>query len=645
MNSAIKERSWVEIDLDSYRHNLTELKRFFAPQQSFMQIVKADAYGHGAFEISKIASKEGACYLGVANCEEGKLLRIQGIKMPILVLSPSLTTEIEDLILHDLSVAISNFEFANDLNRYAYDHKTKVKIHIKIDTGMHRSGLDYESCLNDLNRICKLANLEIEGIFSHYASSESNTEFSEKQLGRFLKVINALPVPPKYVHVANSSALLGKYSGQETMNLVRLGILSYGVYTSPQQMLQIDLRPVMSFKSRIAHIKTLSKNEVLGYNLTYKASKDTVYAIIPVGYADGYDFLLGNRGKVCIKGKVLPVIGRISMDMITIELGMDHNFEIGDEVTLLGNCHPETRVEQLTAKYQGSAYELLCQIGRRAKRFYISEGSIVASSPLSRRDFVSSDFTDSKLNLIIESAISQRLQSNEIGELIYREILRSFFYNKDKDIHYRKNFVHSLKFTDVHLHEQHHCDPKTKFYEHYFRTNTELTFEKVLQNDYFIVACANSDKVLNRYFQRKDVEYRWLMDSNFSLTDEQFTITGVSVDGIDLNSVINRKQGCLEIRCSHPLLKDLMGKQVKFSISTQTFYPKTSHQLSVFITELTQGIRISLIHPDSLESIEVIPIFSGQNKYPKISRTTNKISIATQADEWIFPMSGIVFAY
>ncbi len=121
-----------------------------------MQIVKADAYGHGAFEIIKIASKEGACYLGVANCEEGKLLRIQGIKMPILFFFPIIDNGDRGSDLHDLSVAISNFEFANDLNRYALRHKTKVKIHIKIDTGMHRSGLDYESCLNDLNRISKL---------------------------------------------------------------------------------------------------------------------------------------------------------------------------------------------------------------------------------------------------------------------------------------------------------------------------------------------------------------------------------------------------------------------------------------------------------------------------------------------------------
>ncbi|MDD4147724.1 MAG: alanine racemase C-terminal domain-containing protein, partial [Candidatus Cloacimonetes bacterium] len=338
------------------------------------------------------------------------------------------------------------------------------------------------------------------------------------------------------------------------------------------------------------------------------------------------------QGKVLVAGCICPVIGRISMDMITIDLSAAPKARCGDEVVLLGNDRSELRAENLAALYGGSAYELLCQVGRRARRFYKSKDHILHSAPMARRDFIASDFGDSKLNQIISSALAKRLESDEIGELIYREILRTFFFNKDRDVHYRRAFIHEIRLSDSDN-------------DAYFKADTRLSYHKVLESDYFIVACAASDELLRGYFMRKDVEYRWLLDSSLSLSTETFRVNAVKVNGISLSSTLKHSPGALEIRCSHPSLEQLRGKEVEFEINTSTLYPKSSHQLSVFISELTRGVEISLSYPESLEHVEPVSIFSGQQKNPPISCDKRHITLKTKDDEWIFPLSGVVFTY
>jgi alanine racemase len=568
--------------------------------------------------------------LGVANADEGKLLRVQGCEIPILILSPSLETEIDTIIEHDLIPSVSDTFLLKALNHAAAVRDKNIPIHLKCDTGMHRSGALCEEWEKLVRALDDCANLTLEGVFSHYASSESDDDYSAIQEARFTELIEKLKHKPRFVHIANSSAVL-KNMGKSS-NLVRLGILSYGVYTHASQIVRSDLKPVMTFQAAISQIKMIKTGESLGYNLTWTATRDTLYAIIPVGYADGYDFMLSNRGLVLVNDSLCPVIGRISMDMITIDITDADDVMIGDEATLLGAGHPALRAEMLAGQYSGSAYELLCQVGRRAKRYYFDVHGLVTSSPLSRRDFVSSDFNDSKLAQIIESALAQRLQSEEIGELISREILRNFFYNKDMDIHYRKEFRHKVRF-------------ESSDRVGYYRAYTELSFRKILQNDYFIVACATSDEALKAYFKRNDVEYRWLMDDNFELGPDVFELSEVRVDGVLLITELIQNSDCLEIRCSHPALKTLVGREVEFSINTRTLYPSSSHQLSIFITELTHGVSISFEYPPGLKSVETIPVFSGQNKYPAIIQDGNRISVETSAEEWVFPLSGVVFAY
>jgi len=648
------ERSWVEIDLSALQNNLQTLKNYLQSNQNFMMIVKADAYGHGASEISRVAIENGAIYLGVANPEEGRLLRIQGCKAPIMVLSPSLTSEIAIILENELTTSVSELDFAKALNREAAKLGCKAIVHLKADTGMHRSGVDWQDFLALYTKVSRLNNLVIEGVFSHFASSESDVEFCQIQEARFYQLTDQLPVRPKYIHINNSHALLNGFGAKS--NLVRLGIVVYGITATKQviesvatDILSVErnaanrtatdgtsaatrFQPVMTFKTTLSQIKTIRKGETVGYNRSWIAKTDGLYGILPVGYADGYDFLLSNCGLVMLKGQLCKVIGRISMDMICIDLNDVESPAIGDVATMLGGDNASLHAENLVANYGGNPYELLCQVGRRAKRFYYIKGKLLHSTPLSRRDFVPDDFSDSKLNQIIESAIAQRLQSSEIGELIYREILRNFFYNKDKDIHYRHNFHHEITFSD-------------SLNVGYFKAATTLSFSKVLQNEYFIVACASSDEVLRRYFKRSDVEYRWLMDNAIELDTESFVVSSVMVNNLVLKTEIRHVNGCLEIKCFHPQLSKLTGQMADFTINTQTLYPKASHQFSVFISELTRGVDIAFHYPPELDNVECVPVFSGQDKYPAITRKDGLIRLSSQPDEWVFPISGVVFAY
>ena len=413
--------------------------------------------------------------------------------------------------------------------------------------------------------------------------------------------------------------------------MARVGILSFGVYTNEAQKEVIQLKTVMSFKSRIAQIKQIKAGEGLGYNLTWIAAKDSRYAVVPVGYADGYDFMLSNKAKVSIRSQLCDVIGKVSMDMICVDISQIPDAELMDEVILMGavdQLHPE----QLSSLYHGSSYELLCQVGRRAKRYYLENDAVSHSTPLARRDFVSSDFSDFKLSQIIQAAISQRLQNEEMGELISREILKYFFFNKDQDIHYRKDFCY-----DVCLAE---CEQ-----ENHWQATMKLNFKKVLQNDYFIVACANNAQALNRYFIKRDVEYRWLLDNSITLSEAYFHLTQVYVNDLLLDTSLKLTDSCIEIRCEHPQLKHLVGKEVAFSIEVQSYYPKASHQFSVYINELTHGVKVKLSYPDEIKNMEIVPIFSGQNRFPSVDHSPGCVTVQTATDQWIFPISGIVFAY
>jgi len=627
------DRSWTEIDLDIFRDNLMGLKKLISADKAVMQIVKADAYGHGAYQIARQALDLGVKFLGVANADEGKLLRESGINAPILILSPALPPELDMIFDYELIPTVSDLDFAELISRKAAEKGITKKIHLNIDTGMGRSGFIMDKALNDVLAVQKLPNLEIEGIYSHYASSEEDLDYTKKQAARFKQILIDLPFKPEFVHIANSSSLI-TYNDDFT-NLVRIGLLSYGVYTNNSFTEVIDLKPAMTFRSYIAQIKTAEAGESIGYNRTYTCPDKTIYGIIPVGYADGYDYLLSNCGKVKISSKLCSVLGKVSMDMLAVDLSDLPGSEVMEQVELLGGSSDELRAERLVNNYRGSSYELLCQIGRRAKRYFRKQNEIFASAPVLRRDFVSSDYSDAKLSRIIESAIGERLQDKEMASLIYKDLLEKFITDKDLDVHYRRNFKHTVEF----------CDHDNYNMIDYFAVNTSLHYSKILKNDSFYIICAGNEAAMEKYFQRADVEYRWLLDRSIIGHKSEFEVTEIKVNGIEIANTTRIDGDCLEVQCQDDKLLELIGEEVEFSISTRTYYPKVYNQLAVYISEMTKGVEINFVFGDLLHDVEVIPIFSGKNKFPNLKKETGKLNISTKRDEWIFPVSGVVFVY
>ncbi len=620
-------RSWIEIDLSAFRHNFIALSKFLSPDTKIMQIVKADAYGHGALEIAKTALDCGASALGVANADEGALLRYHGFDIPILILSPALISEIPLIIENQLIPSISDLDFASLFNDHATDN---YPIHINIDTGMGRSGVNYSQAM-ELYEFCRsLPNLSIQGIFTHFSAAENDPEFSQQQIDLFCHIIAQLPKIPQFVHSANSSAVINSTSSPG--NLVRFGALTYGFYTDPSQKAIIDLQPVLKFKSRISQIKSAQKGDYIGYNRTFACPHDLRYAIIPVGYADGYDYLLSNCGKVLINDCLLPVIGKVSMDMIAVDLTDAPQSKLDDEAILLGQA-PHLRVEDVAALYHGSPYELLCQTGRRAPRFFYDKGELISSAPLLRREFVSSDYNDDKLNRIIEAAVRQRLQSSEIAGFVYHDLLKNIFSDQDNNIHFRHDFRHSISFSIS-------DDPEMK---DYYLTQTTLSYHKILNASSFRIACANNEDNLAAYFQKPDVEYRWLLDNSLALSPDSFRLLSAKVNDIELYSSTRIINNCLEITCYNEKLTSLTGNEVEFTINTLTWYPRNYHQLTVYITGITHKFSLNFTFPPNLIMESIIPVLSGKNKFPALHTTDTSATVSS--NEWVFPSSGIIFVY
>ncbi len=625
----INERSWVEINLDHFSENIKTLKKKFLPGQQFMQIVKADAYGHGAVQIAQQAINEGAVMLGVANVEEAALLRFHQIDTPILILSPSFDFEIESIISYKLTPSVSNIDFVKKLNQVAKNMGIVQPVHIKCDTGMNRNGIRCEEVSFFYKKVKKFENILVEGIFSHFSSSENNEEYSMSQYNLFIEGIKSFKAELKYIHIANSSAVVNYQLAE--CNMHRLGLLTYGIYSDTGIKEKVNLKPVMTFKSRISHMSCAKESETIGYNRLYIAKSPVRYAIIPVGYADGYDFMLSNKASIEYKGKACQVLGKISMDMIAMDISQIENARTGDEVSLLGGELPFTHAEYLSTLFYGSPYELLTQIGRRAKRYYILDHQISDSTPILRRDFIPKDFSDDKLNHIIHQAIEERIHKKELAGVIYHDILKYFFIDSDRDVAYRSNFKHTIRFRDNN--------------ESYYSVETHIEFEKIMQTPYFIVACANNQENLEAYFRRRDTEYRWLLDEETELNETTFSISSAKVNNIPLNHTITFNEKAMEIKCESDELVSMINQLVHFEINTRTLYPKKKHQLSIYLSEITKGICLEFEYPDSIKDVECVPIFSGRHKYPKTVFRSNAVSVSTSLNDWVFPNSGVVFTY
>ena len=366
----------AEIDLNALRYNYLQVKRLAGKTTKILAVVKADAYGHGAQVISQELEKLKVDFLGVALLEEALGLRRAGIKTPIVVLGGIYPGQANEIVKHELRPAIFDLTIARELNQAALKRKSKVKVHVKIDTGMGRLGILPEESHEFFNQLKKLTSLEIEGIISHLtvASQENDDEvgFTQQQFECFHRVIDdcrKTGTNPPLLHLANSAAIIRGNLDQFT--LVRPGIMLYGSHPSPALVDTIRLRPVMSLKSRVLQLKKLPRGHSVSYGRTFICQRETLIAVVPIGYADGYSRVLSNCGEVLIKGKRAPVIGIVCMDLTMVDATDIPGVKAGDEVVLIGRQGKECiTAEDIAEKIGTISYEVLCRIGQRVPRIY-----------------------------------------------------------------------------------------------------------------------------------------------------------------------------------------------------------------------------------------------------------------------------------
>jgi alanine racemase len=333
-----------------------------------MAVVKANAYGHGSTAVSRAAVEAGADYLGVANLKEALELREAGILSPILILTESPTSVADEVVQHGLTQTIYSFSEAKALSDESEKRKKPVKVHVKIDTGMGRVGVLPSEAMAFITKVASLPGLKLEGIFTHFAKAEDPEDhFTADQFQKFQQIAARVPqIPLK--HSANSAAAL--FHRQTHLDMVRVGLMMYGLYPQGNSRRLISLKPALSFKSRVTYLKTVPAGTPLSYGSTYATPNETAIATIPVGYADGYSRRLSNRGQVLIRGRRYPVVGRVSMDLTLVNVGSG-GVEMGDEVVLIGEQNGQIiSAEEIAALEDTISYEVVCSIGKRVPRVY-----------------------------------------------------------------------------------------------------------------------------------------------------------------------------------------------------------------------------------------------------------------------------------
>lgn len=365
-----KSGVWAEINLDDMGENIEAVKKTLDSNTKICCVVKGNAYGHGAVVVSKfLESNPNVDYLAVARVEEAFELRSNGVEMPILCLGYVCVDDLKYAIEQNITLTIYSYEMAENMNEIAKMTGEEAKVHVKIDSGMGRLGfLPNEESVNQIKNIDRLSNINIEGVYTHFANAdEEDKDSTYMQLERFKYMVDQLSeLDIKIKHVSNSAATLDlKELG---FNMVRLGISLYGYYPSNDVKRDIKLKPVMAKKTIITNIKTISKGEGVSYGFDYVASKDTRIATIAVGYADGYP--RGQKGaKVVINGKLFNIAGRICMDQCMVEVPDDMDINIGDEVILMSDIDGIT-VEEIASRVNTINYEVLCMLSRRVLRYY-----------------------------------------------------------------------------------------------------------------------------------------------------------------------------------------------------------------------------------------------------------------------------------
>lgn len=408
MLDAHRHTSWIEVDLDKIRYNFRQLRKAAAPAQ-ILAVVKAQAYGHGLEAVALTLDEEEVWGFCVASVAEGRRLRQIGIKKPIVIIAPILPGQIEDAIKLELRPPILDLDFAKKVSAKAQELDVAAKVHLKVDTGMGRLSVSVEQILENLQELADLPNLEFEGIYSHFAAADQlDQSYSQLQLARFVKCIEGvaekLKITYKHISASSGTILLDKAK----FDLTRVGISLYGLWPSEQVRLimagkdeniyklssqqvngnkELDkfgssryaqnpaedyLRPALTFKTVISQVKTLLTGESVGYGRTFTCHRTTSIAILPLGYADGINRLLSNRGEVLIRGYRAPIVGRVCMNLCMIDVTDVPGVKPGEEVVILGKQGQDCiSADDIANKLGTISYEVITNLPMHIPRFYL----------------------------------------------------------------------------------------------------------------------------------------------------------------------------------------------------------------------------------------------------------------------------------
>ena len=381
------KRTWAEISLNAIEHNYNVIRNKVADDTKVCCVIKADGYGHGAVELSQIYEKLGADFFAVSNIDEGIEIRKSGSKLPIVILGYTPVSEAENLAEYDISQAVFSLEYAKELSEKCVEEDCICKMHIKVDSGMSRIGFMCqefprdEYSIEEMCEACCLPNLEVEGLFTHFCVSDEDAEgreFTNKQYENFIHVRDSLKkrgVDISVVHCSNSGAI--EDYPETCCDMVRAGIILYGLAPSSKLADRLDLVPAMTLKTVVAFVKEVQKGATISYGRTFTADRKMKIATVPIGYADGFIRQNAKDGYMMVNGKKAKIVGRICMDQTMLDVTDIEDVKTGDEVVVFGTGENGEPTADSLAENTGTInYETVCLVGKRVPRIYIKDGKI-----------------------------------------------------------------------------------------------------------------------------------------------------------------------------------------------------------------------------------------------------------------------------
>lgn len=381
------KRTWAEISLNAIEHNYNVIRNKVADDTKVCCVIKADGYGHGAVELSRVYEKLGADFFAVSNIDEGIEIRKSGSKLPIVILGYTPVSEAENLAEYDISQAVFSLEYAKELSEKCVEEDCICKMHIKVDSGMSRIGFMCqefprdEYSIEEICEACCLPNLEVEGLFTHFCVSDEDAEgreFTNKQYENFIHVRDSLKkrgVDISVVHCSNSGAI--EDYPETCCDMVRAGIILYGLAPSSKLADRLDLVPAMTLKTVVAFVKEVQKGATISYGRTFTADRKMKIATVPIGYADGFIRQNAKDGYMMVNGKKAKIVGRICMDQTMLDVTDIEDVKTGDEVVVFGTGENGEPTADSLAENTGTInYETVCLVGKRVPRIYIKDGKI-----------------------------------------------------------------------------------------------------------------------------------------------------------------------------------------------------------------------------------------------------------------------------